>query len=61
MTETAHCVRSVLVLCLPGVAVYYYSRIFAFYVHYLTVAGVSQSSSNVARKENSNLTRASNY
>jgi len=28
----------------------YSLRIFAFYIHYLTVAGVSQPSSTVARK-----------
>jgi len=32
------------------ISVGYYLRIFAFYVQWLTVAGISQSSSNVARK-----------
>jgi len=40
----------VLALRLPGVTVGYYSRMFAFYVQCLTVAGVSQPSFNVARE-----------
>jgi len=39
-----------LALCLPGITVDYYLSIFAFYVQCLTVAGVSQPSSNVARE-----------
>jgi len=35
---------------LAGVTVGYYLRIFAFYVQCLTVTGVSQPSSNVARE-----------
>jgi len=40
----------VLALRLPGVTVGYYLGIFASYVQCLTVAGVSQPSSNVARE-----------
>jgi len=43
-------VHIVLALRLPGVTVGYYYRIFAFYVQWLTVAGVSQPNSNVARE-----------
>jgi len=50
VTETAYYVHSVLVLRLPGVTEGYCLRIFAFYIQCLTVAGVSQPSSNVARE-----------
>ena len=51
MTETSYSyVHIVLALRLPGVTVGYDLTIFAFYVQYLTVAGVSQPSSNVARE-----------
>jgi len=40
----------VLALRLPGVTVGYYWSIFAFYLQWLTVAGVSQPSSNFARE-----------
>jgi len=43
--ETAYHVQIVLALCLPGITISYYSRIFAFYVQYLTIAGVSQQQS----------------
>jgi len=39
-----------LALRLLGVTVGYYLRIFAFHLHSLTVAGVSQPSSNVAKQ-----------
>jgi len=50
VTETAHYVLIMSVLCLPGVTVCCHLRVFAFYVQCLTVAGVSQPSSNVARE-----------
>jgi len=50
VTETAYYVYTVLALRLPGVAVGYYLRISAFYFQCLTVAGISQPSSNVERK-----------
>jgi len=51
VTEASHSyVHVVLALRLPGVTVGYYLSIFAFYVQCLTVAGVSQPSSNVARE-----------
>jgi len=43
-------VHIVLALRLAGVTVSYYLRIFAFCVECLTVAGVSQPSSNVAKE-----------
>jgi len=48
--ETAYYAHTVLPLRLVGVTVGYYLSIFAFYVHCLTVAGVSQPSFNVARE-----------
>ena len=50
VTETAYYVHTVLTLRLPGVTVGNCLRIFAFYVQCITVAGVSQPSSNVARE-----------
>jgi len=51
VTETSFSyVHIVLVLRLPGATVGYYLSNFAFYVQCLTVAGVSQSSPNVARE-----------
>jgi len=51
VTETSYSyVHIVLALRLPGVTVGYYLGIFASYVQCLTVAGVSQPSSNVARE-----------
>jgi len=51
VTETSSSyVHIVLALCFPGVTVGYYLSIFAFYVQRLTVAGVSQPSSNDARE-----------
>jgi len=49
VTEAAYYVHIVLALRFSGVIVGYYLRIFAFYVLCLTVAGVSQPSSNVAK------------
>ena len=48
VTETAYHVHILLALRLSGVTVVYYLGMFAFYVQCLTVAGVSQPSSNVA-------------
>jgi len=51
VTETSYSyVHIVLAFRLPGVTVGYDLCIFAFYVQCLTVAGVSQQSSNVARE-----------
>jgi len=50
MTETAYYVDSVFALRLPGFIAGYYLRVFAFYVQFLTVAGISQPISNGARE-----------
>ena len=50
MIEIAYYVHIVLALRLPGVTLGNYLRIFALYVHCLTVAGISQPGSNVARE-----------
>jgi len=48
--ETVYHVHIVLALRLPGVTVGFYSRIVAFYVQCLTIAGVSQPSSQVTKE-----------
>jgi len=48
--ETAYYVHIVLALRLPVVTVGYYLRFFLFHGQCLTVAGVSQPISNVARE-----------
>jgi len=50
VTETTYFVHTVLALRFPGVTEDYYLRTFAFYDQCLTVAGVSQPSSNVTRE-----------
>jgi len=49
-SETAYYAHIVLALRLPGVTVSCSLRIFAFYAQCVSVAGVSQPSSNVVRE-----------
>jgi len=50
VSETAHYVHNELAFRLPAVTAGYYLRVFAFYVQFLIIPGVSHPRSNVARE-----------